>query len=700
MGAPAAGKSSLKHLLAHNESKAIHTSTPVMETPDIVSISTEQFTVQEASSSWKTVSEEDVAASVRIACRDHLYHDSGSATPPSPVHSESKEEQQADSDDEDFSFEEDTEDEEDEEDTEDEKDEEEVRDNIKQGDILQLGLSLKNAHSALLHNLGTGIEDHLLKNARFIHLLDTGGQPSFQDVLPLVLYVPCTYVLVFNASLDLDQPLPITYRPDDATEEVQSATETGWEMLLRLLSSVQTMADKCSSGLDELQEQGGQLPQLRIFLVGTFKDCLLEEKRLQEAIKNITRHMKQLEKKPYYKHIVRDATGQRFFLINNMMYSDSVGSTEEDQAHMQDLRQKLSDPAGSLKLQVPLGWFHFQLVTNSVPQKFCKTSDLQQCALQLKCVNSTSEFQSLLTLFHNLGFFTFFNREEISNIVCTDNTAFLKEVSKLLAVQFVRSPKSRAVEEFKEKGLLSLDEVLTSELGLSKELNTAWLSRSLCHLGVMACTSPSRYFMPAALRTEAIQEVVGTVAPLLVAFSFKVDEFSESRDLPRGIFCCLAVELTKPKHGWLVIPEDSTRLVIRFQWQDLDIAIIEMPGFISIVPVLSTYVDCNASKLHDLCCAVRFTIEQAIQESAKAVFDDQFAEQADVIYGVQCPCIPSLHLAVPRGSTISCTLTQKRHRFLQRQRVWFSPVEGAKVSVCMAYTFLLFKLFYKIAVKQ
>ena len=74
MGAPATGKSSLKHLLAHNESKVISTSTPVMEIPTIVSLSSEQFAAQDASSSWKVVSDDGMAACVRIACRDHMYH--------------------------------------------------------------------------------------------------------------------------------------------------------------------------------------------------------------------------------------------------------------------------------------------------------------------------------------------------------------------------------------------------------------------------------------------------------------------------------------------------------------------------------------------------------------------------------------------------------------------------------------------------
>ena len=73
MGPPGTGKSSLKHLLVHDESKEITTSTPVLETPAIVSLSSEQFAAKEASSSWKVISDESMAASIRIACQERRY---------------------------------------------------------------------------------------------------------------------------------------------------------------------------------------------------------------------------------------------------------------------------------------------------------------------------------------------------------------------------------------------------------------------------------------------------------------------------------------------------------------------------------------------------------------------------------------------------------------------------------------------------
>ena len=68
-----------------------------------------------------------------------------------------------------------------------------------------------------------------------------------------------------NAAQDVNQPVPITYRRDDHTEETLSpSTEMGWKMMLRSFSSMHTMAHKSSKELPSFQEES-QLPQLYIF---------------------------------------------------------------------------------------------------------------------------------------------------------------------------------------------------------------------------------------------------------------------------------------------------------------------------------------------------------------------------------------------------------------------------------------------------
>ena len=49
----AVGKSSLKHLLVHNTPKAVKTSTAVIDTPEVVTISSEQYAVEGDNSTWQ-----------------------------------------------------------------------------------------------------------------------------------------------------------------------------------------------------------------------------------------------------------------------------------------------------------------------------------------------------------------------------------------------------------------------------------------------------------------------------------------------------------------------------------------------------------------------------------------------------------------------------------------------------------------------
>ena len=169
--------------------------------------------------------------------------------------------------------------------------------------------------------------------------------------------------------------------------------------------------------------------------------------------------------------------------------------------------------------------------------------------------------------------------------------------------------------------------------------------------------------------------------PLLVAFGFEEDAFNATHDMPRGIFCHLAVELAANR-GWTVIPEQSTRLTIKFRWKELVVIIEESVGFIRVVPIVSIHTSCDADKLHDRFHTVMLTIKEAVKESAQAVFGNQFTDRANVNLGFLCPCaIQSPHLAVPSGGSIVCQMTQADQRLLQAHRVWFSQVQEAEVSV-------------------
>ena len=675
-GPPGKGKSCLKHLLVHDKPKEVKTSTGVMEKPDVVTISAEKYAV-EGTSEWLPLTDEKMASSIKSSCQKRKYHipEDGpedrhgklaqpviEINPPSAASKATSHSPRADPSDT-------------------ESDSLHLQPSANTADVS----AFQQAHFRLMRDpsLGEGI---LLNGAKFVHLLDTGGQPSFQAVLPLLLDVPCTYVLVFNAAEGLNAPVPITYRPDDTTVvKSGSRPETAWAMMLRSLSSVYTLVHKVSGDVRALLVDN-RLPPLRTVVVGTFADQLERMGNIATATEGINRQIKQLENKPYYSSLIPNSDGQLFHLVNNLPHQEVSERTPGEQASINNLRQVLSHPSGALNAKIPIGWYQFEMVSRVVDQKFFNFSELLDHAHDLKCITSAdpSQFRSLLQLFHSLGVFTFIDREDVSNIVCTDSSVFLQVVSKLLAVEF-KDPKCIAVRTFKETGILSLDRGLFNELGIPKEVDPVWLLRCLCYLGVAACLSlPSadilEYFIPAALPSEYKENVSahGSVAPLMVAFQFQANAFLSTEDLPHGIFARLAVELANK--GWKVVRNKNTRLAIRFRWEELAISIVESAGCIRIVPIVSVHSKCSVAELHERCTAVRYTVEAAIQTSAQAVFGSKFTEKAKPVFAFECPCeVLPTHLAVPSGNTLVCNLSSDDQEYLTSRKVWFYPIEGAQV---------------------
>ena len=694
VGASAVEKSSLKHILVHGTPKAVNTSTAVLNTPAVVTVTAEQYAVEGGTSAWQLVDSNVMARSLQ-ECVTAKAYDEGhypelhrsegketreqvepAATPlshPSPSRSKLRIWIQK------FSnlF------------------RQVSRTSNESTGYSEIATLLDKEHSTFLHDLRAPAQSINLQGSSFIHLLDTGGQPSFQDALPLLLDVPCTYIQVFNAARDLDQPVPITYRRDDHTEEsLPPSAETGWEMMLRSFSSMQTVAQKRSKELATFRWEEGQLPQLRIFVVGTFKDQL--KGRDEEVAQDISKRLNELDGKPYYKCIKEDTTAWRpFYLINTM-------ADKEDRDSLNSLRKHLIEKRSSFKLKVPLMWYVCEQVTQGTSQKFIRYQDLKAFCLEKRFIDANGadeQFRSLLKLFSLLGFYAFFDLKDAknANYVCTDKGVFVKEVSKLLAVQFLQAPKSFAVEVFQQHGIISNNVEIFEELGILAEVDRSWFLAALEHIGLLARyasatdSSPS-YFMPIALpqgKTKLPDR--GSVASLCVTFTFRSpnNPILVYTDLPRGVFCRLAVELSKGPwapnpRGWEPMPKKSDRTTVKFRSGKFELYLTEEPGFIRLTPVLVEELKGQEplAELHKLCREMYDTLHKSIVPSAEDVLGEQFHQTAEIVFGFECSCGNVPHLATPsaeKGKFVICQFTEKHRRSLKKEQIWFSQVDSTEV---------------------
>ena len=672
VGPPEVGKSSLKHLLVHNTPKAVKTSTAVMDTPDIVTkqsdvdFSSEQYAVEGGTSAWQLVNSDVMKKSLHACITNEAYEENDQY--PKEVDSEDTTDEQCEA------F------------VDERKDYHPLPKQLKTKQAQSDIPSLDEQHSRLLQEMGGEGKQIKLKDASFIHLLDTGGQTSFQDVLPLLLDVPCTYIQVFDAARSLDEPVPITYRCDDQTRVRLKDAEPGRDMMLRSFSSMLTMDQKCSKALASFWQEGSPLPYLRIFVVGTHKDQLIEENRLDKTTQDIATFLEALDRKPYYHSIEWDSLARRpFFLIDTM-------TDKKDRDSVNHLRERLSSEGSSLKLDVPVMWFLCQEITRCTPKKFFRLQDLEAFCRKHRFVDgedADSQFRALLQLLSLLGFYSFFNLKGVpdkDNIVCTDTGVFLKEVSKLLAMQFT-DPTCAEMQDFKNTGILAFTQQLREGLNMNLEINQKWFLGALQHLGI-AAHLPSkggqeRYFIPAVLPQSSVsQKPASSVAPLCFTCTTEDGAFSSPYSyMPQGVFCRLAVELVRQR--WKLIEKKSTRTLLKYRWEEFMIFLKESPGFISLIPQVVVEI-LTPSELHIRCKALFHIVKDALFLSTQAVLGSHFS-MTGLAVGFECPCkeVAIPHLAVRSEAeklTFDCLESHDPLTDASKHRIWFSSVDGVEVS--------------------
>ena len=698
VGPSGVGKSSLRHLLVHGKSKEITTSTPVMETPDVMVVG-EHYAVDDESSIWKQVTKNCLHHSVKQCTRERCYEESPHY--PSIIGSSSSDvqaeniisNQDSRSDGNSVS------------------DSPSTTQSRAANDRLQTrptGINhLEAARVAVLSSSSVPEYKIPLQNTKFIHLIDSGGQPAFQDILPLLLAIPCVYLQIFDASKSFHERIQTIYRPKPGSEQqLPSAypAETHWEFIQRTLSSMQTMAYKFKCR--DLQTFRHTPPEFRIIFVGTFKDKIEDTPKVEDSIQE---SLHSLEGKPYFDN-VHFAENEDFFLVDNhMTLHSSQADQETESRYLNKLRERISDARYALKVDVPLMWFLVEIITRSSDEKFIKEADLKEFCLRHQYIDQDrgdEQFSCLLKLFHFLGFFAHYNLDPRYlkngiNYVCTDATLFYVEVSKLLAVQYSRA-KSGATKAFRQTGVIRNPySTLFNELKISPDVDPVWFLEVLHYLGIAArldsntSHTPQSYFIPSCLPYRNAQVPDNcSVGPLCLTYIFEKDGFTTHCDLPRSVFCRLVVELVNM--GWKIITKDSDRILIKLSNDETFVFLMEEPGHIRCELAVcelcfpKQLVDKDRIlKLHQHCSTLRVRLLSTLEDITREIFGEDFKESTQIHPVLPCTvCQESTQLLTARiknynDCLATCVHCQISHRLSPRQKVWFAPLESSEARVSL-----------------
>ena len=737
-GGSRVGKTSLKHYLLHNTTREDKTSTGVLEAPEVATIAGEQdiragfeeegqgkeeeydfikcFAV---GSSWKVLTDEklgqliskikmeerevfpgstletppaplpqatsddttlagDIAKTTEVASETTKLPTETSITPPPPSH--------------------------------------DTTEALAVQDPLEVLVQARDSF-LLKHNLSTEAEFDE-KECTFIYLLDTGGQPSFQNVIPLLLDFPCNFLHVFKASERLTDPYINAYCQDGVTEEKSANSRSTWELMKESITAAYTMSMKSKRQLEAFDVAAE--PKLRIFLVGTHLSHLPKDPETERALLDHNEKvLKEMDNKPYDsnrvfppKEVAYKGAGS-YFVVDSQLQGDSK-LKEHTRKAVNVLRSLLSDAKNRLTLKVPKVWFCLQVITSSVKKKMWMFTELKEFCIRyqfIQGVDADGQLLALLNLFHCLGFYLYFDLSEYKEQwICTDATFLYKEMSKVLSVQY--GPSESELRIFKETGEIpeATFEDLFQQLGIDADIPKRWLLEVLIKIGIAAKVREKEshyYLIPAALPERQIHLPEASVATLGFTFSFH-SKFQHHRYscIPTGLFHRLTVDIVTNRQAledqqikqayisgsqWRYCPSQSDSTQFYFSQENAHIVLSQKGDLIQLQLLVPQYVSQLGLSLTELCRCIRMEMKERIAFVNKAVFGSEILPQkATLEVGVICHhqnCrTSSLHLLRFEGDnqrTGLCTRLNKVKSLSPRESVWVAKEQGSNTNVSL-----------------
>ena len=566
---------------------------------------------------------------------------------------------------------------------------------------------LYDAHKSFLERYHSKSEhDVQLKDVTFIYLLDTGGQPSFQEALPMLLDFPCNFVHTFNASRKLTDTIIDTYCRDGKTEEKSEGenSQTSWELMQQSLMSAYTMSLKHKHYLKKF---GRNDPKLRIFIVGTHLGKLKGSPDKEEVLISHDKVLRQIESKVY--HMFRKfpkVTYQdhRAYVLLDSQFEGEEDEIDHSKKALADLRQQLSNKEACMELAVPKLWYCLLLITRKIKKKMWHYSDLKRFCIKKSYIYedlADEQFKAILSLFHSLGFYVYFHKpDKMSsefNLVCTDATFLYQEISKFLTVQYADN--DPILDLFRKTGDISAVKAqdLFDALSVDPSIPPAWLLSVLHHVGIAAKISQGsndHYFLPSVLPSRNALDLLpqrGTVDNLSFTISCKTDFLDvQFYGLPTGVFHRLVVDMANRSsttdaeslHTWDSYSDQSNSNIIKFHIDDIysDVYLVRKVDHIELVLLVCEYYpSLDAHKLKELCTAIKCEMNRRIKYVLESLFGKDLS-QVTLKTGVPCTCTSCQKSATEHLLLLidqiagKCTKTKERKELQPRQSIWMGKV--------------------------
>ena len=223
----------------------------------------------------------------------------------------------------------------------------------------------------------------------FLHMIDTGGQPEFMEIMPSLIHNSNLTLLV----LSLDQSLD---------EEVQFAFYENDTPFKRPLPSIRTNRQVIRQLARTLQAKWPthkRSQHSKVSVIGTHRDCVVEKGKLTDTLEAMNAEVESI--------FIEDE------LMNEIIPLNLKNPNDDDEKVLEELRQRISNANIGVKTKIPFSFFMFEheAIKYAEQKKDRKVMVLsfQECVqVGARLKMSTEVVQAALIFFHRHNTFLYF----------------------------------------------------------------------------------------------------------------------------------------------------------------------------------------------------------------------------------------------------------------------------------------------------
>ena len=412
-----------------------------------------------------------------------------------------------------------------------------------------------------------------LKDQNWLYVIDSGGQPAYQELLPLFTRAASLNIITLDLSKPFDKKFDMMYRIDGRYFPCCSKST----QLASFQSTVSTAANFKSLDIPTVTKQHGHSMHL---VLGTHYDEV-DEATLNIREDTLRTSMSSLQ--PYLCNRI---------ICNNKNSEDSIifpvntiGKSEERVKCSRQICQAIwacgSD--ASLTIKIPIPWFAFEL---SFPKERRIVSFKEALSIGERYGMKEEDTKQALQYFHDVSLMLYY--PEVTDVVFVDPKPILNILSQLLALTYVNDNSalnsillhndrlSQTVINHLKDGFFD-EEIFThlksnTEIFSQPEFQLPHLISLLLHLNIITEVTDNikgDYFIPYALSSYQGSPGIPTVSdvrPLLIVWRSD-HENCEILPVPQGLFPLAMMHLLNQKDFKTKLPS-SHRPDYYFKFRD------------------------------------------------------------------------------------------------------------------------------------